>query len=91
MTLSYLALALATVLFLAAIAGTTFTFRTIAQRQTARLNIDETQKWHGIFAPLPAFQVDDLKSHLFYRTAYYLAVGVAAVGNAAIALIQHRK
>jgi hypothetical protein len=100
MILSYLALALATVLLLAGIVGTAFTFRTIAQRQAERGNMD-TQTWHGIFAPMPAFQFDYLRiesersdagfSRLFYRVAYYLALGVAAIQNIAIALMHFKQ
>jgi hypothetical protein len=93
MILSYLALALATLLLLAGMAGTAFTFRTIGQRRAGRGNTDTT--WHGIFAPMPAFQFDYLRiesersdaglSRLFYRVAYYLALGVAAIQNIAVA------
>jgi hypothetical protein len=98
MTLSYLALALAIVLLLAGIAGTVFTFRTIAQRDAERPNNIKTQMWHSISAPVRGWQFADLMidteqhhegfSRLFYRVAYYVALGVAAVEKMAISLFQ---
>jgi hypothetical protein len=96
MTLSYFALALAIVLLLAGIAGTVFTFRNIAQRHEQPHNIN-TQMWHGIGAPLHgvqfAYLIDighgrALFSRLFYRVAYYVALGVAAIERIAVSFIQ---
>jgi hypothetical protein len=88
MILSYLALALAIVLFLAGIAGTTFTFRTIAQRHAEHPHI-KAHTWHSISAPVYGLQlyyirIDSERRHarfsrLLYRGAYYVALSVSAL------------
>jgi hypothetical protein len=94
MTLSYLALALAIVLLLAGIAGTAFTFRTIAQRHAEHSHDIETPTWHGISAPVHAFQSYYLMSYYTGRrhkpsvVAYYVTLSVAAIAKMAVSLTQ---
>ena len=98
MTLSYLALALAIVLFLAGMAGTISTLRTIAQRHPEHPDDIKAQTWNGISAPAHALQFHYIKftiehyarfSRLLNRVAYYLAPCIAAIEKAAVSLIRH--
>lgn len=101
MTLSYLALALATVLFLAGIAGTIFTIRTIAQRRAEHPGNIKMQTWHRINSPAPVFEHSYLMiefagrdagfSRLRYLVAYYLALGIAAIEKMAVSIIHYFK